>query len=871
MSGPPRALVLLPLETVEGAACVALARRILPDRGVDVRVLVEATASGAERWQALVDGMDRAERMARGLLTRARDIPSAEGVGPDGPPGASPPSRLGDAEAVLDLDALVGTLEERALVVVDPALPRSVVEQVVRADVPVAWPVGVPDRPIRAAALPYRVSPRSLLAPLAWLRSHLGTIESLVAVGLDGVGIDLDAPLAQELLGLPVPLADAQVELDLFDVEGLRDHLAATGCDLVVLAAPRGPELWPFLVLVQEAPLPCPVLLVPSQGALEALRPRLQVTDLLRTGESALGGIVRVDPLGRSAVVDEEEVTLVVEGEARGRVRIHHGRIRVPAEAKTIVGIAEGDGDPTRDLQSAGRILDGEGAPVRLLVAGEAPPPEAGVRMWAARFGQLGPPPPESSRGGGIDGLIDGDALVDTDLRDDVPSAAGPALLRRLASRLVEIGVPVEGLPAEEPPSGADTSLGVRLRVRAGARPVGVDVLALLLDNESARRSLIERIDGAERSVWLQTFMFEQDEVGELITDALRRAAERGVEVRLLVDAVFAGHGALGRTNPLLVPLADHATAEVRAARAVDALADLRRRDHRKALVIDGTVARISGRNVGAPYFRGFGEVALTPETEVRAVPWLDASVDVGGGVVRAVAESFSEAWERAGGEVLSREGLPDLEDGGMTGHFVVHETLEDAHTLETYRLLFESAERRIMLVNTFPLQFELQRVLLDALRRGVEVRFLVGTVRPQWGDGVPFPGEAYRELAQQVVHGRLDPLVEAGADVRPLMLPGRAGWDARVTRLFPHVHAKLLTVDGEVATLGSANLDVAASYWDSEALLVVEDATFTGALDAELDALFEASPRRDPNDPAWQEAAAARRAISLNWPGWAT
>lgn len=853
MSSLPRTLVLLRLDTVQGSACVGLARRILPDRGVDVRVLVEVAASGAKRWTALVEGMERAERMARGLLARAglTDVDGASG---------------GLVDAVLDHDALV-VVGGRPLVVVDPTLPRSLIERLVRDDAAVAWPGPGEDAPIRSVALPYRISPRSLLAPLAWLRRHPGTIEGLRTIALDGNRIPIDAPLTQELLGLSVPVAHEPLAVESLSLQALRDHLNLRGSDLVALAAPRGPELWPFLVLVQEVRLPCPVLLVPSDGALAALRPRLQTSDVLQLPGGAVGGVVRVDALGRCSPVHDEEVTIVCEGEAAERARVEHGRLRLPGlDGRAILGLAEVDADPTAGLQAVGLILEPSGPPVRLVLAGEPAESSDDVRVWAARFGQLPSPAPEASRGPGVDAVIDGDALLDTDLRDDVPGAAGPALLDRLRRRLTELGVPVEGLAHP----GGD-SLGALLQLRAGAEAVGVDVLAVMLDNEAARRSLIERIDGAQRSVWLQTFMFEQDEVGELVAGALARAARRGVAVRLLVDAVFGGHGALGRTNPLLVPLAREPHAEVRAAQTVEGLADLRRRDHRKALVIDGSLARVSGRNIGAPYFRGFGEVSLTPETVVREVPWLDASVDVAGGAVAAVARSFAAAWTRAGGEPLPLEGLPAADAGELAAYFVVHETLEDAHTLDTYRLLFERAQRRIMLVNTFPLQFELQRTLLDALGRGVDVRFLVGTVRPQWGPGTSFPGEAYRELAQQVVHGRLDPLVEAGADVRPLLLPRQEGWDERIDRLFPHVHAKLLTIDGEVATVGSANLDVAASYWDSEALLVIEDAGFTGQLDAQLDAMFDASPRRDPTDPGWQEEAAARKAISRNWPGWAT
>jgi cardiolipin synthase A/B len=82
-----------------------------------------------------------------------------------------------------------------------------------------------------------------------------------------------------------------------------------------------------------------------------------------------------------------------------------------------------------------------------------------------------------------------------------------------------------------------------------------------------------------------------------------------------------------------------------------------------------------------------------------------------------------------------------------------------------------------------------------------------------------------------------------------------------------PHVHAKALSADGRACTVGSANLDVTASYWESEVVLVVEDSAEVGAFEAKIDALMAASARIDRDDPAWQRLA-RRRAWMRHWPG---
>ena len=146
-------------------------------------------------------------------------------------------------------------------------------------------------------------------------------------------------------------------------------------------------------------------------------------------------------------------------------------------------------------------------------------------------------------------------------------------------------------------------------------------------------------------------------------------------------------------------------------------------------------------------------------------------------------------------------------------------------------------------------------------------MRVLVGNVRPLFGDRQPFAGGNVLELANEVIHGRLDTLVRAGAAVHEYSAPLRPGWDPALGRVLPHVHAKLLSVDGERYSVGSANLDITAAYWESEVLLLVEDADATAALDAQLDALFEDSPRLDADAGDWRHRADRRQWLSRNWP----
>src|SRR5208283_5913543 len=98
------------------------------------------------------------------------------------------------------------------------------------------------------------------------------------------------------------------------------------------------------------------------------------------------------------------------------------------------------------------------------------------------------------------------------------------------------------------------------------------------------------------------------------------------------------------------------------------------------------------------------------------------------------------------------------------TARVVVHRGLRDAHTLEAYLALIETARSHIYAVNGFPLILEIQHALLRALRRGVRVRTLFGHLTPTHGD-TPFKGPwaTARTAATQMVHSRMDALVAAG------------------------------------------------------------------------------------------------------------
>ena len=380
--------------------------------------------------------------------------------------------------------------------------------------------------------------------------------------------------------------------------------------------------------------------------------------------------------------------------------------------------------------------------------------------------------------------VIDAGAVLGEGEALDVPAQVDAVRLARTAARMRSDGFPVVAIVyhgphqpsttgfaavrANEiaalaaPPHSAfaiPTSVSTRLDMTTASETISGNRIEVELDNEKARGWLLSSIDASRQRVHLQVYMALDDDVGRPVEAALAAAGARGVTVRVLVDSLHGLHGSFGAHNPILDRLSSRPGVELRVSKPITgpaSLEDLKQRDHRKLVVVDGNVALLGGRNLSHEYYTGFGEVRLTPGTTWRVVPWLDAGARVEGPAVAALERSFLQAWTDAGGAPFD---IRDAAPAGTTAaRVVVHRGLRDANTLEAYLALIETARSHVYAVNGFPLLLEIQHALLRALRRGVRVRTLFGNLTPRHGD-TPFDGPwaAARTAATSFVHSRMD------------------------------------------------------------------------------------------------------------------
>jgi cardiolipin synthase len=308
-------------------------------------------------------------------------------------------------------------------------------------------------------------------------------------------------------------------------------------------------------------------------------------------------------------------------------------------------------------------------------------------------------------------------------------------------------------------------------------------------------QAMLSAIERARRRIHLETYILRADEIGTEFLTALTERASVGVEVRLLYDSV----GSYGLDEAALEPLRDaggEAIAFNPIVRLWPRLAP-RRRDHRKILVVDGTVAFMGGLNIGDEYVSGLGRKPSGEE-------WRDAHVRVEGPCVRDLEAVFLESWFRADGPEVAWHSL--LERAPAPAGDVRCAVLADGpayrrrRTRDLLLSALEHAQGEVRLVSPY---FAPGRRVLDMLgdasARGVRVTLLLAGVRTDHPS-----------------------LLRATRAVLPGIL-------ARGVRVFEYdaamMHAKLACFDGDWCAVGTSNLDRQSFEHSYEVNLVIEDA----------------------------------------------
>jgi len=335
----------------------------------------------------------------------------------------------------------------------------------------------------------------------------------------------------------------------------------------------------------------------------------------------------------------------------------------------------------------------------------------------------------------------------------------------------------------------------------AGAPLVGGNRIDLLLDATENYPAWMEAIAAAEHCVHLEIYIFRDDATGRDFARLLAERARQGVRVRVLYD----WFGGLRRTSRSLVAMLRAAGVEVRAFNPPRLGWPLGwvSRDHRKAIIVDGRIAFVSGLCIAEDWV-GWEQRGIAP--------WRDTGVGIRGPAVADVARAFAEMWATTGTPLPDDEHPVegDLSVAGDQALRVIATTPETSQLFRMDLLWASIARERLWLTDAY---FLGTPSYLDALRAaalgGVDVRLLV-------------PSASDVELVATLSRTQYRPLLTAGVRVFE--------WNG------PMLHAKTAVVDGRWSRVGSTNLNLASWFGNWELDVCIEDEPFA----AELEAAYE-------------------------------
>lgn len=397
------------------------------------------------------------------------------------------------------------------------------------------------------------------------------------------------------------------------------------------------------------------------------------------------------------------------------------------------------------------------------------------------------------------------------------PFLSEPAVIRNSEEILSpEESREILSILAKQVPAAGVLEKHIKLVQLLTGKPLSTgNKVTLLMDRPSSYKALFQAMESARDNINLETFLFEDETVGRRIADLLIRKRTEGVAVNIIYDDAgswktpadifrrMRDSGIQLVVNNPINPLKAHFD-----------WAPLSR-DHRKILVIDGSIAFTGSINIAGKDTRGLtsAEEEAAAEHESVDIPaWRDTDIRIEGPAVADLQHLFMETWARQGGPILyGKLYFPLLKEKGGELVQIVGNTAGSGNR-QTY-LMYLSAihfsERSIYLMNAYFAPDErIVEELCAAAGRGVDVRIVLPRITDHG---------AIRE-AGRFYYSRL---MESGVKL----------YERRDSLL----HAKTAVIDGIWSTVGSTNLDMWSLARDDEINAVVVGCGFAQDMTAML------------------------------------
>ena len=327
--------------------------------------------------------------------------------------------------------------------------------------------------------------------------------------------------------------------------------------------------------------------------------------------------------------------------------------------------------------------------------------------------------------------------------------------------------------------------------------------ITLLRNGEEYFPALEATINAAQHEIYLETYIYQADEIGLRIGEALMNAARRGVAVYLLLDGFGSKDLPLNYIQGLGL-----AGVQVMFYRTKISPWSLKRnrlrRLHRKVVVIDKKIGFVGGINIIDDY-----------DVPTDATPRVDYAVRIEGALLPMLYASVHKLWRRiAWSQLRPMPKAPTYVDGqphhdGVKAALVLRDNIMHRRDIEeAYLEAIQGAKTEIIIANAYFVPGRrFRRALLDAVARGVSVKLLLqGRVE---------------YFAMFATHAFYSIFLQNGIEI------------FEYHKSF--MHSKVAVIDGEWATVGSSNIDPFSLLLAREANVVVSDQVFANELRTDI------------------------------------
>lgn len=323
-----------------------------------------------------------------------------------------------------------------------------------------------------------------------------------------------------------------------------------------------------------------------------------------------------------------------------------------------------------------------------------------------------------------------------------------------------------------------------------GALYTNGNAVKIFTKGEDKFRELFKDIRNAKKFIHVEYYILRMDELGKAFIEELGRKVEEGVEVRLVIDGM--GSKGLRKKDMRYIESLGIKFAIFFRGTLPHINTRINYRNHRKIVVIDGTVGYVGGFNIGNEYLTGGKDFKF----------WRDTHVKIQGEAVNELNKRFIQDWDYAAeGDIDDyKEYFPKSKDYGRIGIQIVSSGPDhnEEYIKNAYMKIINNAKKNVYIQTPYlvPDESMLEALKISALS-GVDVRILV-------------PDKPDHFFMEWILSANVEALIKFGVK----MYRYKKGF----------IHSKTIVADGEVCSIGTANLDIRSFRLNFEINAIIYD-----------------------------------------------